>query len=118
MVDLRTVETLSPLTLSDGGYWRNCAFAWKRWGPSTHRWEHDHCRFCNACICDARDHRPHDKPGPVEGGHYRHAFYAEEKDGVHIWVCRTCFKRLRSRFGWTIVRSRPSAASDFLRSDS
>ena len=104
--DLRTVSTLSDLTLREAEPWRNRVFVWRRWGPSDERWEHSHCGFCSACICDARDHDPYDKPGPVAGGHYRHAFYAGDSDGTHLWVCRTCFKRLAPQFGWTIQKSK------------
>ncbi len=68
--------------------------------------DHDHCRLCSACICDARDRDPHDKPGPVDGGHYRFAYYAERPDGTDLWVCRTCFKRVAAEFGWKRVTSR------------
>ena len=104
MLDLRTVPTLSESMVAEARTWQNWAFVWKQWGPSTVRQEHDHCRFCWACICDARDHDPYDRPGPVAGGHYRNAFYAKKENGAHIWVCRSCFKRLRSLAGWTINR--------------
>ena len=42
MVDLRSVEVLSKLTLTEAEYWRNSAFVWKRWGPSSERREHAH----------------------------------------------------------------------------
>ena len=102
MIDLRTVETLPAYKLAEAEAWRNKAFAWKRWGPSADPAEHSHCRFCHACICDKRDHDPDDKPGPISGGHYRHAYYAEDGDGANIWVCRSCFKRLSPIVGWTI----------------
>lgn len=106
MIDLRTVETLSVSALSEAEFWRNKAFVWKRWGPSINPQEHDHCRFCWACICDARDRDVYDKPGLVPGGHYRYAFYAEDPDGIHIWVCRSCFKRISPIAGWTIQKSK------------
>jgi hypothetical protein len=105
MVDLRTVETLSPWMLAEAEVWRDREFFWKKWGPARGRWDQSHCRFCNACVCDARDRDPYDKPGPVEGGHYRLAFYAENPDGTHIWVCRSCFKRIRAIANWKIQRN-------------
>jgi hypothetical protein len=109
MTDLRTVETLSKSMLSEAESWRNYEFVWKKWGPAQGRYDHDHCRFCSACICDARDRDPFDKPGPVDGGHYRHAFYTEDSDGVDIWVCRSCFKRIRTIANWTIRRTRQNS---------
>jgi hypothetical protein len=106
MIDLRTVENLSARMVAEAKVWRNKAFVWKRWGPSVDHREHNHCPFCWACICDARDRDPYDKPGPVSGGHYRHAFYAEDLDGTHIWVCRSCFKRISPIADWTIQKSK------------
>ncbi len=91
--------------LRQAEHWRDTAFVWKRFRPR--EWyHHRHCAFCSACICHDRDRDPYDKPGPVEGGHYRHAFYAEDPDGTNIWVCRSCFKRIQPLAGWTIRRSK------------
>jgi hypothetical protein len=109
MRDLRTLETLTPFMLTEADYWRDHEFVWKKWGPGEGLWDHSHCRFCSACICDGRDRDPYDKPGPVEGGHYRHAFYAEDPDGIPIWVCRSCFKRLRTVAAWTIRRTQQAS---------
>jgi hypothetical protein len=106
MIELRTRETLSRYMLSEAVAWRDHEFVWKKWGPPEGRCDHTHCRFCSACICDARDRVRYDRPGPVEGGHYRHSFYAEDPDGTHIWVCRSCFKRIRTIANWTIRRTR------------
>jgi hypothetical protein len=107
MLDLRTLDTLTRYMLAEAKCWRGAEFVWKRWiGRPEERYDHNHCRFCSACICDARDRDPYDKPGPVEGGHYRHAFYSEDAEGIDIWVCRTCFKRIRPIADWTIKRRR------------
>jgi len=102
MRDARTLETIPALWVQEAGLWRDTPFVWKRWTRPHDAWTHDHCRLCHACICDHRDRDPHDKPGPVEGGHYRHAYYAERPDGTDVWVCRTCFKRVQAAFGWTV----------------
>src|SRR5205814_509893 len=102
MVDLRTVAELSPLSLSKVEWSRGAFFRWTQWNRPHEGWTHDHCDFCSACICDHRDRDPHDKPGPVEGGHYRHAYYA---DALEIWVCRSCFKRIAPVAGWSVRRA-------------
>jgi len=113
MIDLTSFETLTPSMLAEVDFWRRAEFVWRRWAghPEEARYDRDCCRICSACICDARDRDPYDKPGPVERGHYRHAFYAENTDGACIWVCRSCFKRIRPIAGWTIRRSRARPGS-------
>ena len=107
MLDARTLDEIPRHWLHEARHWRDTPFVWKRWARPHEAWTHDHCRFCSACICDGRDRDPYDKPGPVEGGHYRHAFYAEAPDGTNIWVCRSCFKRVQKPFGWTLITRRP-----------
>ena len=53
---------------------------------------------------------PMDKPGLVENGHYRHAFYSEKSDTVYVWVCRSCFKRVQPLVNWSIRRSKTGPA--------
>jgi hypothetical protein len=100
MRDLRTVKNLSEWELRKVECWRGSVFTWKRWTRPREEWTHDHCDFCSACICDHRDRNPHDKRGLLEGGYYRHAFYAERPNGGYVWVCRNCFKKLQPLVGW------------------
>jgi hypothetical protein len=86
---------------SDGAFWRGIPFVWKRWDRFRPDWTHDHCNFCFACICNHRDRFPESDPG--ERGCHRHAYYAERDPHVYIWVCRTCFKRVRAEFDWILA---------------
>jgi hypothetical protein len=105
MLDARTWAEIPPRKLSEAHYWRDVPFVWTRWtNPANDHREHNHCGFCWACICDARDRDPYDKPGLIEGGHYRHAYYAENPEGIFVWVCRSCFKRISPVAGWTRSR--------------
>lgn len=74
MLDGRTLEKIPDHWLHEAEYWRDTPFVWKRWARPHDLWAHDHCRFCWACICDHRDRDQYDKPGLLEGGHYRYAF--------------------------------------------
>lgn len=109
---MRDLEKIPDHWLSEAALWKATPFVWKRWSRRHDDWTHDHCRFCWACICDHRDRDPFDKPGTVEGGHYRYAFYAERADGTYVWICRSCFKRVREVFGWTLDREAFDALSD------
>ncbi|MGA7522801.1 MAG: hypothetical protein WBW84_09970 [Acidobacteriaceae bacterium] len=86
---------------SDGAFWNGTPFVWKRWDKFRPDWTHDHCNFCFACICNHRDRFPETDPG--DRGCYRHAWYAEKEPRVYIWVCRTCFKRVRDELGWSVA---------------
>jgi hypothetical protein len=101
MLDARTLSEIPAHWPRYAQTWRGAAFVWTRYGPGDDAMDHDHCLLCEACICDARDRDPYDKPGPVENGHYRHAFRAEDAEGRHVWVCRSCFKRVQHEFGWS-----------------
>jgi hypothetical protein len=103
MVDLATLSEIPEWKLRHAEAWRNAEFVWKRF-HAREDWSHDHCLFRNACICEHRERDPYDKPGPVEGGHYRHAFYSQESPRVYVWVCRSCFKRVRPLLNWTVRR--------------
>src|SRR5437867_13313887 len=105
MMDLRTFAEVPEMRLRFAETWRNAEFVWKRF-RAREDWSHDHCLVCSACICEHRERDPYDKPGPVEGGHYRHAFYAEASDGTYTWVCRSCFKRMQSLVNWSTRRSK------------
>src|SRR5262244_3697186 len=104
MDDLRTVPELQDWKLRLAEDWHDAAFTWKQFHAREH-WSHAHCLLCFACICEHRVRDPYDKPGPVEGGHYRHAFYSEKPDGTYTWVCRSCFKRVQPVVNWSIRRS-------------
>jgi hypothetical protein len=110
MVDLRTFPELPEWKLRVAEFWRDAEFVWKRF-RARENWSHDHCLFCNACICEHRERDPYDKPGPVEGGHYRHAFYSEKSSRVYAWVCRSCFKRVQPLLNWSVRRVRTRRTS-------
>lgn len=110
MLDLREGE-IPAYTLRDALHLRGLRFTWKRWinwydDPQ----DHNHCQFCNSCICDARDRDPFDKPGHVENGHFRYAYHAQLDNGASVWACRNCFKALAPLAGWTRTGSRATAS--------
>jgi hypothetical protein len=74
--------------------YRGLAFKWERWQKPNAAWDHDHCFFCKACICDSG-----------ETGHYAHAFVLEYESDSPFWVCRSCFKLVRQSFDWHIENS-------------
>lgn len=88
-----------------GPLWRDVPFAWRRWDRFQEDWTRDHCEFCFACICNQRDRFP--DANFDERGCYRQAYYAEQlnqkEHKIYIWVCRTCFKRVKTEFGWLTV---------------
>ena len=88
--------------------WEGSSFSWTRWSSIPHHeeWTHDHCWFCSACICNHRDTIPMLKSELEERGCFRQAYYSEQKPGVYLWVCRSCFKRMQPIAGWMVVRSR------------
>jgi len=112
MVDLTALPELPERRLRVAESWRDAEFVWKRF-RARENWSHDHCLFCYACICEHRERDPYDKPGPVEGGHYRHAFYSERSSTVYAWVCRSCFKRGQPLLNWSVrhVRTRRTSLS-------
>src|SRR5258708_5453909 len=102
MLDARTLEKIPGHWLHEAEYWRDTPLIWKRWTRPHDGWTKDCWCFCWGCFCDHRDRDRYDKPGTIEGGHYRRAFHAERPDGTDVWVCRTCFKRVQATFGWTV----------------
>jgi hypothetical protein len=60
--------------------------------------------MCWACICNHRELFAREKEEHAKRGCYRHAFYGECADGGHVWLCRSCFKRLAPEFG--LIRGR------------
>jgi hypothetical protein len=93
-LDARALAEIPEHWAGEAPYWRNVPFVWKRWTQPHDEWTHDHCLFCWACICGHRDQEQDDLKGAVDGGHYR-------PDGTYVWVCRSCFKRVQTEFGWT-----------------
>lgn len=105
MVDYR-VHPVPEHASRNAQHFQGLQFTWVRWQRPHEGWSHDHCHFCGACICDARDRYPFDKPGPVEGGHFRHAYRAGLPNETEVWACRTCFKALAPVGHWTRTGSR------------
>ena len=75
--------------------YRGLAFKWQRWARPQPDWDHDHCFFCKACICDSG-----------RSGHYAHAFVVKRDQDSPFWVCRSCFKVVRAALDWRIERNR------------
>src|SRR5580692_9026930 len=100
--DLRELETLPEHLVGRFEFWRGAAFGWKQWDRPHENWTHDHCDACFACICDHRERFPYFTQDHEERGCYRHAYYAKHENGGYLWVCRTCFKRLKDQFDWTV----------------
>jgi hypothetical protein len=91
---MRTITSLRNIPEDDlriAARYRGLAFRWERWTRPHPDWDHDHCFFCQACICDSG-----------ERGHYGHAFVLRSRDDSAFWVCRSCFKLVRSLLLWRI----------------
>jgi hypothetical protein len=102
MRDLREFDTLPrdwPELLK---FWSGAVFVWKKWEGYNENSTHDHCWPCFACICDHRERFPEWKQAHDERGCYRHAYFSEREPGIYLWVCRNCFKRLKSGLNWTV----------------
>lgn len=110
MRDLRELEEIPENLRQRFEVWRGASFVWKQWDRQHENWTHDHCDACFACICDYRERFPEWKQAHEERGCYRHAYSSERDKGVYIWVCRNCFKRLKSEFGWTEVEGHSQSA--------
>ncbi len=107
MLDARALPEVPASWLVRAKSWCDTPFAWKRWenyDPAVGG--HEHCEFCWACICNHRELFPNEKEEHAKRGCYRHAFYARGEDGRHIWVCRSCFKRVAPVAGWVRSRTR------------
>jgi hypothetical protein len=72
--------------------YRGLTFKWERWQKPNANWDHDHCFFCQACICDSG-----------QTGYYAHAFVLKHERDSPFWVCRSCFKLVRQFFAWHIA---------------
>jgi hypothetical protein len=99
--DISEIEAFPERWLSDGRFWRETPFVWTKWESHHEDHTHNHCNFCFACICDHRERFPEEESSHRERGCYRHAYYAEREKDVYLWVCRTCFKKIRGELGWT-----------------
>lgn len=62
---------------------------WRRWVAPRESWDHDHCEFCFAHICDREDGQP-------EGW--------TTEDEYH-WVCKSCCEDFREVFEWSLVKA-------------
>jgi hypothetical protein len=107
-MDARNFSPLPSHWIRDAKGMTGASFQWTEWVRQREEWTHDHCTFCWACICDQRKSYPEQQSSLREGGHYQHAFLAVDLDGSPTWVCRSCFKALRSVGNWTILRRSPS----------
>jgi hypothetical protein len=106
VLDLREASQLKDWWFSNARFWQDTPFRWTRWERRHEDWTHDHCTFCNACICDHRARFPEWKSAHKERGCYRHAYFAQKPDKTYQWVCRNCFKRVRDEFNWSAVTPR------------
>lgn len=102
MRDARSFATPPEQWLRWAQHLHGAVFVWRRWLSQAPDWDHDHCTFCYACICDHREQLPHLRAKHAERGCYRHAFHTDH-DGASTWVCRICFKCLRGEAAWTIA---------------
>ena len=50
-----------------------------KWELRENGWDHEHCRFCNTCICDADD--DHQESGWTS-------------EGAGEWLCGICYQRI------------------------
>jgi hypothetical protein len=98
--DLRELKDIPERFKDRFGFWRDSSFVWKRWDRPNENWTHDHCSSCFACICDHRERFPEWKQAQEERGCYRHAYYTVREGSGSLWICRNCFKRLKSEFNW------------------
>lgn len=103
MRDLRELDEIPGILKRRFEIWRGYIFAWKQWDRPHEGWTHDHCDACFACICDHRERFPEWKQSHEERGCYHHAYYAEHEGGGYLWICRTCFKRLKDDFDWSVT---------------
>jgi hypothetical protein len=68
--------------------------------------EHEHCEFCWAKFMDPEfspEHRTfiQDNPDVPTGGYTTTDEHAQGADSY--WICDTCFKDFRERFGWRVA---------------
>ncbi len=62
---------------------------WRRWVPPKKTWDHDHCAFCWARICDVEDGQPE-------------AWTTEDN---YWWVCKKCGEDFRETLQWTLIEA-------------
>jgi hypothetical protein len=93
---MRVITSFSEIPADDiriAAAYSGLAFRWERWTRPHPAWDHDHCFFCKACICDSG-----------QSDHYGHAFVLRHRESSPFWVCRSCFKLVRSALEWRIER--------------
>jgi hypothetical protein len=73
------------------------AWRWVLWHPPHPGWDHDHCVFCHAHICDNAEH-----PGVLREC-WRYG--DPEISGDYESVCASCFEELHKIFRWTVLTS-------------
>lgn len=81
----------------DADWLCDTAWRWMRWHPPHPGWDHDHCFFCNAHICDS----PHLRDALREC--WRHDY--PDDSGNYESMCATCFDELRSMFRWIVMET-------------
>lgn len=74
---------------------QDTAWRWVLWRPPHAKWDHDHCFFCHAHICDV----PDCQKGLREC--WRHDY--PDDPGNYESVCAACFDELRETFRWTTL---------------
>jgi hypothetical protein len=98
---MRVINSFSAIPADDiriAAAYSGLAFKWERWRRPHPNWDHDHCFFCKACICDSG-----------KSGHCAHAFVLRHGEDSPFWVCRSCFKLVRSALEWRIERANAPA---------
>lgn len=82
---------------------RETAWRWVLWRAPHPGWDHDHCFFCNAHICDKPEHRG------VLRECWRHDY--PDDPGNYDSVCASCFDELREKFRWVVLATGPEAGA-------
>jgi hypothetical protein len=72
-------------------YLQGVALQRASYSPRRPDWEHDHCEFCGAKFGDR------DLAGALTEG-----FATADR---YRWVCETCFRAFRERFGWSLIEA-------------
>lgn len=83
----------------DADWLHDASWRWVRWHAPHPGWDHDHCVFCDAHICDKPEHV----------GVLRECWHWDdpEEAGNYESVCAACFRDLRDTFRWSIVPGSP-----------
>jgi hypothetical protein len=94
MPPINSLENVSRHRMKIAEAYRGAGFRWERWRRPHADWDHDHCLFCQVCICDSGN-----------PGHYAHAFVKVSPSRETVWVCRSCFKLASQALEWRRVSS-------------